>query len=339
MVTSLPMMKVLHVNFLILVLAFVSTFLNQMHFRVCSDAHKRRLRLLLSSISELPTMVIYKDIDVDTPANIENWKPNNRPVLTYEARQVHYNNVDFPVVPPNYYVNQDTVGKESRPRFASDVHQVDDPGECRERFLKLMQEHRQSNSNTFMTNRKHYVPGTGYKQIEGNFYIPPMQMGEKYRIKVSIEDEWGNHDEYSYIEFAHTPLWRSGRGNKRTLAKNLYDNTMTVDPQTNDVRPKTLSGGMSASGARLYKQEIIPYKNTHPSQKGLLTSAATWFGKYGFFPWTYLLWSRMEDLGPQAVCPSFGQTPFCSLLVMTSNYGNECHQDTMDNCQALTIWH
>ena len=177
-----------------------------MHFRVCSDAHKRRLRLLLSSISELPTMVIYKDIDVDTPANIENWKPNNRPVLTYEARQVHYNNVDFPVVPPDYYVNQDTVGKESRPRFASDVHQVDDPGECRERFLKLMQEHRQSNSNTFMTNRKHYVPGTGYKQIEGNFYIPPMQMGEKYRIKVSIEDEWGNHDEYSYIEFAHTPL-------------------------------------------------------------------------------------------------------------------------------------
>ena len=274
------------------------------------------------------------------PKNIENFPPENRPVRTFEAIHLHHKHHHFPVVPPDYYVNEETVGrKKCRSRSEKDVEKIHDPVECRERFLKMMNEHCASKNSTFRTNCKHMVPGTGYKQIEGRFYIPEMTMGEKYRIKVSITDENGDFEGYSYIEFAHTPLWRSGQGNARGLAKRLYNNAMIVNPENNNIRPATLSGSMAASGFRLYDGELIPYKNTHPSQEGLLDSAERWMRKWGFGAWSNLLRDRMRQLRTKGVVRGFGKLPWCSLLITSSNYGNECHQDQTDNSQALTIWH
>ena len=85
------------------------------------------------------------------------------------------------------------------------------------------------------------------------------------------------------------------------------------------------NGCPTCAGSRLYDNEVIPYANTRPDQKHLINSAHTWFCKHKFGKWVNNMRRCAYKIGKDAFIAAFGTEAWNSLLVITSNYGNECH--------------
>ena len=94
---------------------------------------------------------------------------------------------------------------------------------------------------------------------------------------------------------------------------------------------------MACAGSRLYDKEIIKYANTRPEQKDLLDSAQRWFVRHKFGMWVNNLRKRCFEIGKEAFIEEFGLA-WISLLVHTSNYGNEAHLDMSDDCHGRRKW-
>ena len=257
----------------------------------------------------------------------------------FRARQLHHDDPDFPAHPPYLFA----VNPEER---KGKYEKITDPELRREHFLHLMNQNRASKSNLFQAGRRHYVKGAIHQDIEG-FYIPtmkqPTKVGKawestKYRLTVEIMDETKTTRTITYIEFAHTPLREVCKNNERGLGKELADNAKVSNIKQRDIREGINLGHMACAGSRLYDEEIVKYANTHPGQKALLTSASTWLSKHKFTKWVNNLRKRCLEIGPNTLIEEFGTYCWVSLLVVTSNYGNESHLDMSDDCQGITIW-
>lgn len=115
--------------------------------------------------------------------------------LTFEARTVHQNDPDFPVLVPDLWY----VGTRKNHTTVSDYVVINDDEERRCYYLRKMNAHRRGRSTTWKKNCKHLVPGGFYQDIVNRFYVVPMDgltvetkggtknyRIKKYYIKVSV---------------------------------------------------------------------------------------------------------------------------------------------------------
>ena len=162
----------------------------------------------------------------------------------------------------------------------------------------------------------------------------------KYRLKVNIQDEHGNARATTYVECSHSPLYQLSRKFNRAMGKALVD---AFGHRKDDCREGLNPGSMAAAGVRFYQGELQPYKHTTEDKKNLnklIKAADRYFRKFKFPKWVNNLRRRMTDRGGNGLTVPIGDNmPWASLVVTTSNYGNETHLDMSDNCQGITIWH
>jgi hypothetical protein len=269
------------------------------------------------------------------------------PSAVYQCRHFHHRTRSpFPLVPPDYFSSENYVPPSGQTIDKNGYFYIGNEDLSRKMYRDSM------SPTLFRNGAKHYCPGTAYKVIESRFYVLPMSpprrekgsgwIVDKVRLKVSILDENDDHEGYAYVETAHTPLIATGEVKQtRGLAYALKKNAQHHNPRkANDVRAGNNLGAMSAAGMRVYSSQIIQYRNTPVSAKELIKSAEAFLNKYKFGMWVRLLRSRMLEVGPSCFPPEIlGRTSFCTLGVVTQNYGNEAHQDYHDECQGIAIWH
>ena len=247
------------------------------------------------------------------------------PGLHLQGEHLHVDDPEFPLVGPDMW-------KVDEDNWVI----VDDPQARRKKYRQAMKKHRASPGNTFKPLCKQFIANTMYKEVEGAFYIPPVDTTKVSfnTVEVNVLDEHGKRtDEVSTIDFAYTPL-------KNTAAVNiLTKNALIVCPRpSNDVRVAP-EGHMAASGARAHGGDVINYRHTHEHQALLSDTMSTYLRKHGFGPRVNALRQCLVEAGARSQCPTFGKVPWFTLTVCSCDYSNECHVDTTDGSQAITIWH
>ena len=110
--------------------------------------------------------------------------------LELVGKHLDVDDPDFPVIGPDLWQYEGTDG-------ALDEHweTVKDRQERRERYKKAMLAHRASRNNTFKKNCKHMIKDTMYKEVDGNFYIPPVDQVPRdnfvHKARITMHDKSG----------------------------------------------------------------------------------------------------------------------------------------------------
>ena len=242
----------------------------------------------------------------------------------YHGEQCHCDDPRFPIVPPDLWKNKKGIYMPLPVEMRR--------AEYRTRMAKL----RASAGNTFKKKCKHYVPGNMYEDIKGVFYIPPMADGDSsvHRLTITLLNANGEDcGKKSVIEWSNTAL----KG--KAVEPVLLANAVQLNPSKgNDVR-SCGSGHMAASGTRAYGGGMINYAGTYEGQEAVISKMSTYFSWAGFSTWVVQLRLATVQAGARAWCKEFGSFPWCTLQVVTRDYGNEEHVDTNDGGQGITIWH
>ena len=126
----------------------------------------------------------------DLPSNVKD-DINN--VTQFECKHYHNEDEQFPIVPPDMFFNLSEEEKEDpdnedgakRYRFPQNATKFK---ECnifpdteigrkgaRELYLKLKADNQQTKGSLWYGNRRRYVRGACHKQVEGKFFVVPMQ--------------------------------------------------------------------------------------------------------------------------------------------------------------------
>ena len=327
----------------------------KIHNKIASnDCHANPFETRPRSPSSVVSFIDYSNHPMN---NAENIPPGllDEEVLTHHAKQVHHDSPDFPVLPPdcfgtNTYLD-DSNGGRGKKNACEHIQDID---QCRIRFLAELKQHRNSKSNTFKQNCRHYLPRTAHKIIEGRHFTPemaqPIKIGTgrnsyykttKCRLAIQCVDENNIVIGTTHVEFAHTPLFSSSNGIKRNLGEALHNHATDINPKQNECRTsRTLVGAMGCGGVRPHGGEFIKYKQTSDALGPLQEKFRTYCNKHGFGKWINQLHERMlNKMGNEAHDPDMGDNHWAPFAVTTSNYGNEDHKDMSDACQGITIWH
>ena len=290
---------------------------------------------------DFPTVFEYNGMNFDNAKDLpEGIADASDFVRNYHAKQLHHDDPDFPAQPPDLFCN------DPSDRMSGFTH-VADMSERRLRFLQQMKANRATNGDLFRPGRRHYVKGAVHQEVEGLFYIPEMEQPtningdwetSKYRLTVEVMNANKESVTTTYVEFGHTPLHESCKGNTRGVAKQVLDSCIASKIKARDIRDGVNLGHMACAGSRLFDEEVIKYANTHAQQKNMLACSERWLIRHKFGRWVNNLRRRCLEIGHEAFIPDFGDKHWISLLVHTSNYGNECHLDMSDDCQGITMW-
>jgi len=277
------------------------------------------------------------------PDTIEDKTPDQ----TLRGRTIHVEAQDFPGAAPDLWHPQPHLQCWTT---LAEYKCITDLDECRTKYINAMK-----NNNTWKTGCKYYVAGAVYSStnVENNFYIvemkPPYKAVKsnkwcvrKCRIKVAVRDKKGDERTTSYIEFAHTPLREVSDNHKQGLGKQLKEHAERLKIKQNDCRKGVNLGAMACTGTRYYNQQLLAYKTNTELMPVLMNCAESYFRKYGFVKWVNNLHRQQLACGAsnkQIAGNSKKSQPWASLCVVSHNYANECHTDTKDSCQSITIWH
>ena len=151
--------------------------------------------------------------------------------LTFNARTVHHDDPDFPVVAPDMWHS----------------NLVSEDKDRRRRYHQGMKSQRAGRRNTWKANCKHFVPGALYQDIVNRFYVIPMDGLNKYRLNVSVRDQHRAHNSWLYVNFAHSPLRKTCKTHKRGLGNFLYENAIAIDINNHDCHQGLNLGAMAVS--------------------------------------------------------------------------------------------
>lgn len=255
----------------------------------------------------------------------------------WKGRTIHHKDPQFPGVPPDmWHVSGDGMDPEYK--------QIHDEQKCRHLYLRQKKE--KDNANTFRGGCKHFVSGTGYKNIQERFHVietkMPKKVGRgryevfKHRIVVAVRDEKRKTKTISVIEAVLTPLVKVSQKNCQGFGLCLKENAQAKN-FAQDCRKGKNKGSMVVSGTRFYGNELCEYQSKPDPL--LMKKADEFFGKYGLRMWVNNLRKQIVDNHGNKTNMAGGNLPWASLVVVSEDYGNESHVDPKDSCQGITIWH
>ena len=171
---------------------------------------------------------LYDNTD-DLPSNVED-DTNN--VTQFECKHYHNEDEQFPIVPPDMFFNlsdeemedPDNEDGAKRYRFPQNATKFKDCNifpdteigrkGARELYLKLKADNQQTKGSLWYGNRRRYVRGACHKQVEGKFFVVPMQqpyqgyvegqqrktwIAPKIRLKVRCFDSTRQHSLKCYV--------------------------------------------------------------------------------------------------------------------------------------------
>ena len=264
---------------------------------------------------------------------------DNTAYENFNGRTIYHEDPSFPGVAPDMWISS----CDQKPEYK----QMDDHNKCRQMYLE--QKKKEPHQNTFRMGCKHFVAGTGYKEIEGRFHVietrPPNKLSNgkykvfKHRVTVSVRGKDRIEKTVSVIEAALTPLVQVSQRNRQSFGKVLTENAKETNFEQNDCRKGQNKGSMVVTGTRCYRRELCAYANTTTVIDKLTKSAEEYLRKYGFGMWVDNLRKQCVEHHGNKNNMIGSKLPWCSMVVVSKNYGNEAHVDPRDSCQAITIWH